>query len=42
MTMTVESLAAFAISVAKADGYDAVMAADRNNVQSTKDRPMFY
>lgn len=42
MTMTVESLAAFAISVANADGYDAAMAADRNRVQSVKDRPMFY
>ncbi|MEM6817406.1 MAG: serine hydrolase domain-containing protein [Pseudomonadota bacterium] len=42
MTMTVESLAAFAISVANTDGYDAAMAADRNNVQSIKDRPMFY
>ncbi|MEL7453495.1 MAG: serine hydrolase domain-containing protein, partial [Pseudomonadota bacterium] len=36
MTMTVESLAAFAISVANADGYDAATAADRNSVQSVK------
>lgn len=42
MTMTVESLAAFAISVANADGYNAAMAADRNRVQSVKGRPMYY
>ena len=42
MTMTVESLARFAISVANADGYDASMAADRNTVHSIKDRPLYY
>ncbi|MEM7704860.1 MAG: serine hydrolase [Pseudomonadota bacterium] len=42
MTSTVESLAAFAISVANADGYSATLAADRNTVQSTKDRPMYF
>ncbi|MEL7296576.1 MAG: serine hydrolase [Pseudomonadota bacterium] len=42
MTMTVESLATFAISVVNADGYSAAMAADRNTVQSVKDRPVFY
>lgn len=42
MTMTVESLAKFAISVANADGYDSAMAADRNTVQSIKDRPLYF
>lgn len=42
MTMTVESLATFAISVANADGYSATLAADRNTVQSTKDRPLYF
>lgn len=42
MTMTVESLARFAISVANADGYDAALAADRNTVHSIKDRPLYY
>lgn len=42
MTMTVESLATFAISVANADGYNAAMAADRNTVQSIKDRPLYF
>ncbi|MEM1081211.1 MAG: serine hydrolase domain-containing protein, partial [Pseudomonadota bacterium] len=34
MTMTVESLATFAISVANADGYSEAIAEDRNTVQS--------
>ena len=42
MTMTVESLATFAISVANADGYNATIANDRNTVQSTKDRPLYF
>lgn len=42
MTMTVESLARFAISAADADGYSATLASDRNTVQSIKDRPMYY
>lgn len=42
MTMTVESLAAFVISVANADGYGDALAQDRNTVQSVKDRPLFY
>ncbi|MEM7765202.1 MAG: serine hydrolase [Pseudomonadota bacterium] len=42
MTMTVESLAKFAISVVNADGYSAALATDRNTVQSIKDRPLFF
>ena len=42
MTMTVESLATFAISVANGDGYAGALAEDRNTVQSIKDRPLYF
>lgn len=42
MTMTVESLATFAISVANADGYNGAMVTDRDTVHSIKDRPLYF
>ena len=42
MTMTVASLATFAIAVVNADGYDVAMADDRNTIQSVKDRPLYF
>ncbi len=42
MTMSVESLAKFVISVANADGYDEAMVIDRNTVQSVMDRPLYF
>ncbi len=42
MTMSVESLARFAISAANTEGYGDAMVTDRNTVQSIKDRPLYF